>query len=354
MNTQHAVRTLWQRAYPEMNNDELDVYFDEIFAPQAMVTAESAGQLCACAQWEEHRMSFVGQTVSVGVVSALLASPDLKAPERSAKAAQVLREIHQRQYAKGMMLSLVIPADAKQRQWLERQGYMTTTHQLTAETKIPQDFVADDRVEVTEAEEWGRELWIYYTQHAGLHDFELKLTENHFFAMIARHDLRGGSVLVARRHGKIVGLALAQREGKPLKNGKTSGKQFRMNLKYVLASDPSVLHTLQQKAIALAPDCRELVMTGGCPAKGFRGARPYAMMRVIDAERFLQLVAQRLPGLQLTVGIDSDCDLPVNNRGYRLRDGRLYVTPQLPDSIVTPGGIPAMLFSGQPVLMPEL
>lgn len=351
-NLERDLRALWHESRPTMSDEEIDIFFDEIFDATATATVTDGQHLLAAGQWQEHKMTFVGQPISVGLVSGLVVDPNLNPAERSAHLADVLRQLHAQQYARGIMCSIVIPADAAQRQWLESQGYMTSTHQLSAETKLPDDFQPDGRIQVSEATEWGRELWIFYAQHGGLHDFEFRLSESDFFAMIARHDLRGGHVLVARRHGKIVGLALALREGKPLKSGKPSTKQYRMNFRYVLAVDPNVLYTMVYHALTLAPDSKQFVMTGGCPAKGFKGAEPHAMMRVVDAQKFLRFVAERLPGLQLSVGINSDVDLPVNNAGYRLRDGHLYVSDDLGGSIVPPGGIPAMLLSGQPVQVP--
>lgn len=354
MNLEQEVRTLWRKSLTAVSEDEMEIYFDEVFDADATAYVEANGKLLACGQWQEHKMTFVGRPISVGVITGLIVDSALKTAERSSHLAHVLTELHRLQYERGVMYSIISPADNKQRQWLEKQGYMTASHQLTAETHLPEGYVADSKIEVTEAMEWGRELWVFYTQHGGLHDFELKLSEGDFFAMIALHDLNGGSLLVARRHNKLVGIALVQREGKPLKNGKPSEKQFRMNVKYVLASDENVLYALQHKALQLAPDCKQLVMTGGCPAKGFKGAAPQMMMRAIDAERFLKFVAEQLPGLQLVVGIANDADIPANNKGYRLRDGRCYTSTDLGDSIVAPGGIPAMLLSGQPVQIPEV
>lgn len=351
-NLETEVRSLWQNNRPDLTEDEVDIYFDEIFDADTTVAVKNGDRVVASGQWAEHKMTLAGATINVGLISGLTVDQRLKPAERAAKLGEVMSELHKRQHRHNMLLSIVVPTDAKQRQWLEAIGYMTATHRLAAETHALEQLTEDSRIEVDEALEWGRELWIFYAQHAGQNFFELRLNENDFFAKIARHDALGGHVLVARRHGKMVGLALALKEGKPLKNGKPSDKQFRMNFKYVLASDEQVLYRLRQKAMSLAPECKQFVMTGGCPAKGFKGAAPHAMMRVVDAEKFLKVVAERLPGLQLVVGIDSDTDIPSNNGGYRLRDGRCYTSSTLGDSIVTPGGIPAMLMAGQIVQVP--
>lgn len=351
-NLENEVRQLWDKLPGAFSNDEIEIFFDEQFDAEATVAVRQDGKLVACGQWGERKMTFVGQPISVGLVQGLMADASLKPAERAARLAEVLAQILRQQQERGVMCSIVLPTDAKQRQWLESLGYMTASHRLTAESKLPEDFTPDARIEVKEAVEWGRELWVYYAQHGGLHDFEMKLSESDFFAMLARHDALGGQVLVARRHGKIVGIALALREGKPLKNGKPSEKNFRMNFKYVLATDATVLYTMQHAALALAPDCKQLVMVGGCPAKGFKGAVPLAMMRGVCMEKFLSFVANCLPGLQLVATIDSDEQLPENNATYRLRDGRCYVSPFLTENRMTPGGIPAMLLAGQPVQIP--
>lgn len=352
-NLETEIRQLWQHAVPSVNEDEQDVFFDELFdADATTVVGEDAA--VASAQWTEHKMTFVGRPISVGVVDGLAVSAALKAGERAARVGEVLTAIHRQQYEAGMMLSIVIPTDKNQRAWLEAQGYSNVAHRVAAEAHIPDDYVGDPRLEIEEVEEWGRELWIFYAQHAGSHDFELKLNEADFFAMISRNDLRGGSVFVARRHGKICGMALVQREGKPLKSGKASDKQFRMNIKYILATDVRVLYSIQQHAAALASDCKQVVITGGCPAKGFKGAVPGAMMRVVDAEKFLTFVAASLPGLQFNVTVKDDAHLPINNRTFRLREGHLFVTTATVDSTSTPGGVLAMLMAGQPVQVPGI
>lgn len=352
-NIQQDVRALWKSSKPHLSDDAIDIYFDEIFAPSATTTIrDDKGTIIAAAQWREHKMTFVSRPISVGLIDGIAISAALKAAQRKETLQSLLALIHRDMHKRGVMYSIIIPDGDKERQQLADLGYANVANRLVADAKSPDPARLDPRVTVEEPDEWTRDLWIYYTQHGGRHDFELKLDENDFFALVARHDLNGGHLLVARRHGRIVGFALAKREGKPLKSGKSSTKQFRVNIKFILASDPNVLFTLQHEALALAPDCRQLVMTGCCPSKGFKGAQQHAMARVIDADRFLTFVANRLPGLQLSVTIDADADIPANAKTYRLRDGRCYTGTTVQESPVGVGGIPAMFLAGQPVLVP--
>lgn len=352
-NIEQEVRTLWKSSKPLLTDDALDIYFDELFDPAATtVVRDEKGAPQACGQWKEHKMTFVSQPINVGYIDSIAISPNLKAAQRKETLQELLGQMHRNMHARGMMYSIIVPAGDKERQFLADHGYATVSNRLVADTKTPDPATLDPRVTVEEPDEWTHELWIYYTQHGGQHDFELKLNEADFFALIARHDIAGGHLLVARRHGRIVGFALVQREGKPLKSGKASTKQFRMNIKFILASDEHVLYTIEHAALSLAPDCRQLVMTGCCPSKGFKGVQPHAMARVIDAERFLTFVAGRLPGLQLSVTIDADADIPANVKTFRLRDGRCYTNTTSQESPVGVGGIPAMFLAGQPVLVP--
>lgn len=351
--TEQEVRALWHNAKAHVTDDALDIYFDEIFDPAATtVIRDDDGTPVAAAAWREHTMTFVSLPISVGVIDMLIVSAALKGHQRTDAVRRILASLHRDMHARGMMYSLVIPDDESERRLLADLGYANVSNRLVADAKTPEPDALDSRISVEEPDEWGRELWIYYAQHGGQHDFELKLNENDFFALIARHDLAGGRLLVARRHGRIVGFALVRREGKPLKSGRASSRQFRMNITFVLASDERVLASLGHGALALAPDCRQLVMTGCCPSKGFKGSEPHAMARIVDADRFLTFVATRLPGLQLSVTIGEDTDIPANAKTYRLRDGRCYTNTTTQESTVSPGGIPAMFLAGQPVLVP--
>ena len=332
----------------------MDIFFDEQYDASTMRVAVKEGTPAACGQWTEHKMNFVGSPIPVGVLQGIMVNPALKSADRKAMLGEVLTQLHQEQWRKGEMLSVVVPQNAKERQLLEDFGYMTASFRLAASSQVPEDFVPDERIEVVEEDEWGRELWLFYSRNAGAHQFEVKLNESDFYAMLAVHDLQGGVVLSARRFGKIVGLALVFKEGKPLKSGKASTKQYRLNMRYVLAYDETVLRTMQHYAMQRESECKQMVIMGGCPAKGFGGVQPYAMFRIINAKKFLELVGNRLPGLQVSVTLKGDDAIPENNKSFRLRDGRCYIGLLEYDSVMGPGGIPAMLLSGQLVQFPGI
>ena len=75
------------------------------------------------------------------------------------------------------------------------------------------------------------------------------------------------------------------------------------------------------------------------------------MARVTNVMRFLECVVRAYPGFQLHIGVDHDFDIPENNGYYHVADGRVALTDERPDNIVTPGGLAAMLLGAYPVMV---
>lgn len=350
---QTQTRQLWQLCFPNDSEDFLDIYFTDRYSTERNVTQRRDAQVIAATQVLPFRFNFAGKAIKAGYISGLCTHPDHRGKGLGSK---VLHDAHRKMYAEGQLISFLIPGNDKLRKWYEKQNhgaYWTATHRLTVDVTPKNDFRPDLHLDILAEEEWGRDLWQYYNTFGGRHDYELKLDEAAFFAAIETHDLSGGKVVVARRRGKIVGFCLAIREGKPLKSGKASTKNFRGLIRYMITTDEHTMRHLQYRAMQLL-DVKEMAMQGGCPGKGFEQSRPYAMARIINVEAFLRFVGRIYPGLQLHVGIDGDLDIPENNGYYQLMDGQLTITDQRPDNIITPGGLAALFLGAQPVLMAML
>lgn len=346
-------RQLWQTCFPSDSSDFLDLYFTERYTTERNVTQRHNAQVIAATQVLPFRFHFAGKAIPVGYISGLCTHPDHR---KKGLASKVLHDAHRKMYNEGQLISFLIPGQEKLRHWYESEkhgAYWTATHRLTVNVTPPADFRPDLYLNIMAEEEWGRELWTYYNTFGGRHDYEMKLDETAFFAAIQTHDLSGGKVIVARRRGKIVGFCLVIREGKPLKSGKPSTKNFRGLIRYMITTDEHTMRQLQHRAMQLL-DVKELSMQGGCPGKGFANSRPYAMARIINVEAFLRFIGRVYPGLQLHVGIDGDLDIPENNGYYQLMNGQLTITDERPDNIITPGGLAALFLGAQPVLMAML
>lgn len=352
---QSELRNLWKKYRPALSDDLLDVYFSETYNPANLCTSRNeAGEMTACCQMLMRRMTFFDHSISIGILTALAIDTNLKAAERKEAARNVIARQHQRMAQKGALISMAFPADNEERQLLESCGYHTASHIIEADPQVPETSTTDDSLTVAEETEWGRDIWTFYNRNGGGHDFEMKMDEGDFFALIAQNDAAGGCLIVARRRGRIAGLALARREGKPLKSGKPSSKIFRTRIPFILAIQEDIFYALLRYAGSTHNDCKQTVVSTACPLKGFEGSRPYAMARAIRAEEFLAEMARITPGLQLEIGIGNDEDLPENNGSYRLRNGRCYSNATCSSSTTTPGGIPAIFMAGHPTVIPPV
>ena len=182
---------------------------------------------------------------------------------------------------------------------------------------------------------WGDELYVFYRRHTLNQNFMLHPSENDFFAALATCDMENGWVLVARRKRRLMGICLAVVEG--------DGRCF---LRSLVAVDAQVKDNFVQY---LQQHCGvEKVYARIAVPGSVTGASPYAMARVINVEKLLQSVLVAFPDFELHIGVSGDMDIPENNGFYWVRNGKVTVTDEHPDTIVTPGGLAAMLLGAHP------
>lgn len=346
-------RALWQKAFPNDSEDFLDIYFEDRYTDDRNVTVRKDAKVVAATQVLPLRFNFAGHPIKVGYISGLATDPDAR---NQGWGKQLMRDALRKMYDEGVMLAFLIPGDDKLRAMYERPEwgcFSNATSRLAVDITPAADFEVDERLDIEPELEWGDELWQYYNKYAGHHPYEVKHDEDGFFAAISAHDLADGHVIVARKRGKIVGFTLALKEGKKLKSGRRSTKQFIGTVRFTLTTDERVMHQLHHRAYELL-GVKELQMVGWCPARGFKNAEPYMMARVVNVELFLQFVGRVFPGLQLHTGVQNDLLLPENNGFYDLMEGRLAIVEHAPDSIGTAGTLASVFLQPQPVLSPMM
>lgn len=327
-------RQLWADCFKD-DEEFLDIYFSEKFDADTNLTVRHDGAVVAAMQLLPYRMTFYGATLHTGYVSGLCVSPQHRG---KGMAGRLLREAHRRLYERGGVLSFLIPGSEELRRFYERPehgAYWTTT--FRREVELTDDGADDERVEVTEPDEWGKDLFVYYHRYSAA-DFMLHPNESDFFAVIEDADRQGGCTLVARRHNHIAGICTAVREA--------DGRVFLRN---VLYADATVRDLLARRVKDVMGTDRVFTRI---PVPGTaKDAVPYAMARAVNVQQLLSVVARLHPDFELHIGIDGDLDVPENNGYYLVRDGRVTLTEERPGSIVTPGGLAAMLIAAQPTIV---
>ena len=195
----------------------------------------------------------------------------------------------------------------------------------------------DPHVEIQQPDEWPMELYVFFRRYSGF-DFMLHPSENDFFAALADYDNDNGYVLVARRKRRIVGLCLAVRSRWP---------RFHAQSARDASGSEEDLFVRQLKQLAGVDHIYARVPSPGA----MNGATPFAMARVINVKHFLSAVVKAYPDFEIHIGVDGDLDVPENNGFYLVGKGKVQLTDQRPDSIVTPGGLAAMFLGAHPTLI---
>lgn len=352
-NIQQQTRALWETTHPELTADFLDLYFQRRYADERNVTVRHDAQVKAAVQILPFKFLFGGKALPVGVFNGLCAE---SGANHEKNIAQVVRQAHRKMYEEGQLLSFLIPEDEKQRKAFEKEqmgSFWTATHRLLVPFETPEDYRPDLNLNIMPENTWGRELWTFYNTFGGRHDYEIRHDRDSFETAVTWHLQQGGQLFVARRRGKIVGFCLVCKQPRILKSGKPSKKDCYGHIRFMLTTDPNVVYHFRRRIGELL-EVEEVAVVGGCPGHGFKEAKPYAMARVVDVLGFLKFLGRVHPGLQLTVGIENDEDIPENNGYYELFEGEVTLLEERPDNVLTAGGLAALLLGSQPVQLPLL
>ena len=327
-------RSLWKNCFQD-SEEFLDIYFDEKYDKETNITLQPDGEVVGAVQSLPYRMTFYGAVTRANYISGL----SVAAPYRKrGMASALLHEAHRRMYQQGSLLSFLIPGSQELQHFYEQPthgAYWTAVYRKLEEVGISGPI--DEKIEITQPDEWGQDLYVFFRRHTDSQPFMLHPSENDFFAALADCDLEGGMVLVARRKRRLLGIGLAVVE----KDGKCV-------LRSLLATDESVkdcfIAYLQQQ-LGVEHVYARVAVAGSTP-----GAEPYAMARVVNVEKFLRTVVSVYPDFELHIGVGDDQDIPENNGYYLVKDGKVTVTDERPDSIVTPGGLAAMFLAAHPLI----
>lgn len=350
-NILQQTRTLWEQQYPSATTAFADLYFQRRYTDERNVTIRHDGSVRSAVQVLPYKFLFGGKSTPIGFLSGIALSED---DAKHSLLTQTLREAHRKMYEDGQLISFFVPEDEKLRKAIEKDNigsYWTATHLLLVPFDVPEDYRPDLYLDIMAEDTWGRELWTFYNTFGGRHDYEIRHDRDSLEAAITAHLQEGGKLFVARRRGKIVGFCLAIRQGKVLKSGKASTKQFYGHIRFMLTTDQQVVYHFRHRVGQLL-EVDEVAVIGGCPGHGFPESKPYAMARIIDVLGFLRFLGRVHPGLQLTVGVENDEDLPENNGYYELFEGEVRVLEHRPDNVLTAGGLAALLLGSQPVQLP--
>ncbi|MGN1353478.1 MAG: GNAT family N-acetyltransferase [Alloprevotella sp.] len=333
--TKQQTRRLWQRSFPNDTAEFLDIYFEEKYRHDNNLTLQPDGTVVAAMQLLPYRMTFYGEVLHAGYVSGLCVD---ECHRGKGLAAKLLGQAHRKLYRESGAVSFLIPGNEDLRHFYEQPAhgaYWTSTFRRTV--PVVDTGVTAAGISLSPTNLWPESLYVFYhRQTRG--DFALHAAENDFFAAVQSVDAEGGLVVEARKQNRLVGLCLA-----------TASADGRVLLPALIATDEGVQNMLLREVKRLM-DAVDVYMKIPC-AGDAPDAVPYAMARVVDAERFLSAVARRHPEFDLVVGVDGDLDVPENNGIYHIHHGRVDLTDDAPVQVLTPGGLAALFLGAHPMAM---
>lgn len=329
-------RDLWRQCFDD-SEDFMDIYFEDKYSDDNNLTIRRNGQVVAATQLLPYRLTFYGSVQHAGYVSGLATLPPFR---HKGYASNLLAEAHRRLFKQGATLSFLIPQSDELRTFYEKPqhgAYWTAVYRR----ELPLDTSHDgpfDKIEVTRPDAWPQEIFVFYRRLTSQLPFMVHPSEDDFFAALQAADLGDACILVARRKHRMVGFCLAVREA--------DGRVFVRTLAITETATRAAFVDYLCREYGVSQVYRRFCMPGSV-----KDAVPYAMARVVNVPRFLSGIATPNPGFQLHIGVDGDLHVPENNGWYVVENGRVRLTDEKPDSIVTPGGLAAMFMAAQPMVM---
>ena len=329
-------RDLWRNCFHE-SEEFMDIYFDKKYTHNTNFTLRHRGETLAAAQLFPYRLTIYGSVTRMGYVSGLATNPFCQG---KGYAGRVLQACHRKLLEQNTPLSMLIPGDESLRKFYESPqhgSYWTASYRKTEALDISGDgdFGA---ISVTCLDEWDNSLFVFF--HRLTHDlpFMVHPSASDFFAAIEAAHLGEAYLLVAHCGKRMVGLCLAVRED--------DGRIMIRSLAIAEAEARAAFVDWLCRHCEVEKVWRRFAARGTDP-----GAEPYAMARVTNAYQFLSCIAAANPDFSMRIGVGGDQDLPVNNGWYEVKNGSVNYTDQMPERIVTPGGLAAMFLAAQPLIL---
>lgn len=329
-------RSLWKTCFND-SDDFLDIYFNDKYTDERNISVQRDGRIVSALQLIPYRMTFYGVVGCAGYISGLATLPDFR---KNGFAANILREAHRRLLRQGAFLSILIPEEEDKRSFYENPrcgSYHTAVYRRALPLDVSQDGETE-KFAVERPDEWGRELYLFYRRYTAPLPFMLHPSEEDFYAALEAADLQDGYVLTVRKGKRLTGFCIAVKEA--------DGEVY---IRTIAITEQAARRALVEY---LCKECGvERIMRRFCLPGSLKDVKSYAMARVIDVPRFLAAVAASNTGYQIHIGVEGDEHIPENNGYYKVEDGKVFLTEEKPDSIVTPGGLAAMFMASQPVIM---
>ena len=296
-------RRLWQLSFGD-SDEFLDRYFDRLYREEDVLLAEDEGTAIGHLQFPELTLSLGEETLPAGYVVAVCTHPDYRG---KGIMRPLLHEALRREKARGDAVSVLLPAE----EWLYRYytsvgGYAPVVNR--ARSNRQEDALREEDPAVTAPSLVDYLLKVEASQQ------EPSLLHSRAFWEVITEDFKREEDLALQIHRTASGLIdgalfLVKGESELLVQALYGTRPVREALLTEIASSSAL-----PLSYLLRPS------TGGIPE-----AR--AMMRVLDAPRFLEALARYYPELRLSFTYRDEL-FPENDGDYLVSAGKVERLPR--------------------------
>lgn len=304
------IKALWRLCF---DDDEafIEMYFRLRYNNDVNIAISSGDEVIAALQMLPYPMTFCGKTIQTSYISGACTHPDYRA---NGVMRELLSQALMRMVHNGTSISTLIPGESWLFNYYARLGYASVFHsseQLLPECRLSTS--TDLTVESTNAFE--EAIYEYVNGHMNERPCCIQHTAADFKVILADLDTTHDALFVARNAEKVVGIAIAYREGDSLRISEliADNKEVRDHL----------LYQMQQ-----ATPCNTITLT--TPPVDNAPVYPAGMARIIDAKGVLQLYAATYPEDEMSIEL-TDEQISANNGYYYLYKGKcMYNKQRLP------------------------
>lgn len=304
------VKALWKLCF---NDDEafIGMYFRLRYNNDVNITITSGEEIIAALQMLPYPMTFCGKTIQTSYISGACTHPDYRG---NGVMRELLSQAFMRMVHNGTSISTLIPGEPWLFNYYDGLGYASVFHY--SKVLLPECHVStltDLTIESTN--EFEEAVYEYVNRQMEKRPCCIQHTAADFKVILADLRTTHDTLFVARKENKVVGIAIAYREGDSVL------------ISELFADNEEIKqHLLYQIQQATKCDATTLMT----PPVDNTGTYPIGMARIIDAKGVLQLYAATYPEHEMSIEL-TDEQLSANNGYYYLYKGKcMYDKQRLP------------------------
>lgn len=297
------VKKLWKQCFHD-SEAFVELYFDTLYNEEVNIALQEADSVIAALQMLPYPMTYSGNTVMSGYLSGVCTHPDYRGrglmTQLLPKALQAMRQ-------KGMLLSMLIPAEPWLFDYYARFGYIRCFDYATFHY-VANDH-PDENILLKSIDYFTPAAWQYLYHKQVARQCCVLHTEENFRTVVADLQLSGGKIHLLYNGENIKGIALAY----------PTGNAGKLRIGEVAASSSKSRNQLLQ-AICRQENADELEVILPPSEAPTQPVTSLGMARILNVEQLLQLHAVSHPEWEMNIEL-IDSELPDNNGYYHIERG---------------------------------